>query len=119
MSEEFYQLAGFIEVEHQDELTLQRTHALLAAVRDADDYNLLHLLSRTIPEAGQAEVLVVEVTCDGVPSRNTAGIQYRERLALVIQSDPRALVEVLALRKSFPVMIHQNHGRRGGPARAC
>lgn len=119
MSEEFYDLPGFIAVEQPDGLTLPRARALCAAVRDAADYTLLQLLSRTMPGAGHVEVLVVDIECDGVPSRNTAGIQYRERLALLVQADPGSLVEVLALRKSFPVLMHQNHGTRGGPASLC
>lgn len=119
MSEEFYHLSGFTDVERPDALTLPRARALCAAVRDAADYTLVQLLCRTMPDAAQIEVLVVDVECDGVPSRNPAGIQYRERLALLVPGDPGSLVEVLALRKSFPVLMHQNYGTRGGPASLC
>lgn len=119
MSEEFYQLTGFIAVEDPDALNLPRARALRAALCDAADYTLVKLLSRTTPDGEQIEVLVVDVECDGVPSRNPKGIQYRERLALVVQQDRRALIEVLALRKSFPVLMHQNHGTRDGAANLC
>lgn len=88
-------------------------------MRDADDYALVQLLARDIPGVGRLEVLVVDVECDGVPSRNAAGIQYRERLALLVPEDNKAQVEVLSLRKSFPVLMHQNHGTRDGAASLC
>jgi integrative and conjugative element protein (TIGR02256 family) len=119
MSEEFYELAGFREVAPPETLVLRRAQDLVAAVRNAADYTLVQLLSRTMPDAGRIEVLVVDIECDGVPSRNPAGIQYRERLALRVPEDPAALVEVLALRKSFPVLMHQNHGTRDWAASLC
>lgn len=119
MSQEFYQLTGFVDAAPPDALTLHRARELCAAVRDAADYTLVQLLSRTLPGTGRIEALVVDVECDGVPSRNAAGIRYRERLALIVTEDPGALVEVLALRKSFPVLMHQNHGTRGGAASLC
>lgn len=119
MVEEFYELAGFAEVAHPESLVLRRAQALAAAVRDADDYTIVQLLSRTVPGLGRTEALVVDIECDGVPSRNPAGIQYRERLALLVQEDQGALVEVLALRRSFPVLMHQNHGTRDGAASLC
>lgn len=119
MVNEFYELVGFSEVTDPDELTLRRTQALSAALLDAADFTLVKLMSRTMQGAARVEALVVDVECDGVPSRNAAGIQYRERLALLVPEDEKALVEVLALRKSFPVLIHQNHGTREGAASLC
>lgn len=119
MTEEFHELTGFGEVAHPGLLVLRRAQALAAAVRDAGDYTLVKLLSRSMPDLGRIEVLVVDVECDGVPSRNPVGIQYRERLALLVPEDQAALVEVIALRKSFPVLIHQNHGTRDGAASLC
>lgn len=119
MAEQFHELAGFRELADPDLLSLPRSRALMAAVRDAGDFNLIHLLSHTVPGVAPVEVLVVDVECDGVPSKNSAGIQYRERLALCVPEDPGALVEVLALRKSFPVLMHQNHGTRDGAASLC
>lgn len=119
MSAVFYELTGFSDAARPDELTLQRAQTLFVAVRDAADFRLVQLMTRTMPDGGRIEALVVDVECDGVPSRNTAGIQYRERLALLVSKDPAVLVEVLALRKSFPVLMHQNHGTRDGAASLC
>jgi hypothetical protein len=119
MSEEFHELIGFGEVAHPDLLVLRRAQRLAAAVGDAGDYTLVQLLSHSVPDQRRIEVLVVDVESDGVPSRNPAGIQYRERLALCVPEDDKAMVEVLALRKSFPVLMHQNLGTRDGAASLC
>lgn len=119
MSEEFYELPGFSDLAGLSDLTLHRAQALFTAVHDAADYTLVKLLSRTMSDAGRIEALVVDIECDGVPSRNPAGIKYLERLALLVPEDQMALVEVLALRKSFPVLMHQNHGTRDWAASLC
>ena len=119
MAEEFHEIAGFGELTDPGQLNLPRARALVAAVHDAVDFTLVRMLSHTVPGVPPIEVLVVDVECDGVPSRNPAGIQYRERLALYVPEDPGALVEVSALRKSFPVLMHQNHGTRDGAASLC
>lgn len=119
MAEEFHEIAGFGELTDPEQLSLPRARALVAAARDAADFTLVRLLSHTVPGVPPIEVLVVDVECDGVPSRNPSGIQYRERLALYVPEDPGALVEVFALRKSFPVLMHQNHGTRDGAASLC
>lgn len=119
MAEEFYEIAGFGELTDPEQLSLHRARALVAAVLDAGDFTLVQLLSHTVPGVPPIEVLVVDVECDAVPSRNPVGIQYRERLALYVPEDTGALVEVFALRKSFPVLMHQNHGTRDGAASLC
>lgn len=65
------------------------------------------------------DCLVVEVVCDEVPSQNTVGILCRERLAICVPNNNKKLVEVFALRRNFPVLMHQNQGRYGGPASLC
>jgi len=119
MAEDCHELAGFRELTDLEQLSLPRARSLAAAVHDAGDFTLVQLLSHTVPGVPPIEVLVVDVECDGVPSRNPVGIQYRERLALCVPEGPQALVEVLALRKSFPVLMHQNHGTRDGAASLC
>ena len=119
MTEEFHEIVGFGELTDPEQLTLPRARVLVAAVRDAGDFTLVRLLSHTVPGVPPIEVLVVDVECDGVPSRNPARIQYRERLALYVPEDPGTMIEVFALRKSFPVLMHQNHGTRDGAASLC
>jgi integrative and conjugative element protein (TIGR02256 family) len=119
MAEQFHELADFTELADTAALTLRRAQALAVAIGDASDYSLVQLLTRATPDRAKMEILVVDVECDGVPSRNAAGIQYRERLALCVSEDQNALLEVLALRKAFPVLMHQNHGTRDNVASLC
>lgn len=119
MADAYFELSGFEEVAHHDALALRRTQVLVAAIQDAADFKLVHLLSRKMPNGTLMEALVVDIECDGVPSRNPAGIQYRERLALIVPEDQTALVDVVALRRSFPVLMHQNNGTRDGLISLC
>lgn len=119
MAEEFHELIGVVDLADAEQLKLPRARALVAAVHATGDFTLVQLLSHRLPGLPPIEVLVVDVECDGVPSRNPAGIQYRERLALCVPEDPATLVEVLALRRTFPVLMHQNHGTRDGAASLC
>jgi hypothetical protein len=54
-----------------------------------------------------------------VPPKNPIGIQYRERLVLCVPDDPKKLIEVLALRKDFPILMHQHQGIPDSPASLC
>jgi len=118
MPDNYHELIN-VEVEDAGGLTIPRARALLKAVQRHRDYSLIQLLRQPAKGAATSEWLIVELECDGVPPKNPVGIQYRERLALRVPSDPRKLVEVLALRRDFPVLIHQNQGVPGAPASLC
>lgn len=98
---------------------LPRSQQILDAIAQNSDYDLIGTLKTSSGVQQPMQVVLVEVTCDGVPSHNRPGIEYRERLALVVGEDPKRQVEVLALRKSFPILMHQNNGSRNGPASLC
>ena len=119
MAEAFHELVNVAEVGGASDLVNPRARALFDAVRANRDFSVVRVLRSTDATAPTLEVIVVDVECDGVPSKNAAGIVYRERVALRIPPDPTVLVEVLALRKAFPVLMHQNHGARVGPASLC
>ena len=119
MSQEYYELVGFCEVTDPGKLALHRSQALFDAVQEAADFTLVKLLSFKGPGPLVGEALVVDITCDGVPSRNPVGIHYTERLALWVPDNEALLVEVLALRKSFPVLMHLNNGTRNGASSLC
>lgn len=118
-TEVFYSIPDVIEVKDRNDLALSRAQELLSAVLDQRDYELVQLLRH--PSDGQMthEFLIVEVECHEVPPENPFGIKYRERLALCIPREPKQLIEVLALRQDFPVLMHQNQGRRNAPASLC
>jgi integrative and conjugative element protein (TIGR02256 family) len=118
MTEEFHELS-YSEIIDARALTIPRARALFDAVARQRDYSLVQLLRRAGRNVATHECIVVEVECDGVPSRNPPGIQYRERLALCVPETSNRLVEVLALRKDFPLLMHENGVRPGAPVSLC
>lgn len=119
MADAYYELANFSEVGVIGPLTIQRARVLLDAVQRHRDYTLIGVQRQPLEDEPKNECLIVDVECDDVPPKNAAGIRYRERLALCVPNDPKKLVEVLALRRDFPILIHQNQGVYGTPASLC
>ena len=119
MTDAYYELANVSEVGSANELTIPRARALAGAVQHHRDYSLIRLLRRPIEGAPTAESLIVDVECDGVPPQNPTGIRYRERMALFVPRDSSKLVNVLALRQEFPILMHQNQAVDGEPASLC
>lgn len=66
-----------------------------------------------------AEILVVDCENDSVPTENTIGIEYRERLGLLFHSKSELIPEVYALRIGFPATLHQNYVLQGEPPSLC
>jgi len=119
MAEAYHELANVVEVKDASELAIPRTKALLDAIQRQRDYSLVQILRHPVDGAPTLECIVVEVECDDVPPKNPIGIQYRERLALCVPDDAKKLIDVLALRQDFPVLMHQNQGVPGAPASLC
>jgi len=119
MTEEFHELVDVSEIADAAVLTIPRAKALFDSVVRQRDYTVVQLLQHSAGDVPTLECLVVEVECDGVPPKNTVGINYRERLALCVPDDPKLLIEVLALRKDFPMLMHQNQGIPGAAASLC
>lgn len=116
MTDEFYVLKDLVEVAG---LGIPRAQNLERAILRHRDFTLIQKLARVAGESVTAECLVCDVECDGIPNRNTVGIQYRERLALFVVADETQLVAVCALRKGFPIVVHQHQRRKGSPAALC
>lgn len=119
MAGTYYDLANTAEIQDVSALTISRTKCLFDAVEQHRDYSRVQLLRFPVDGEVKTECIIVDVECDDIPPRNAAGILYRERLALCVSSDPGCLVEVLALRKDFPILMHQNQGIPGYPASLC
>lgn len=117
MADDFFTLSGTIELASADDLTLDRARELANAIRTHPDFTLLQVL-RSAGENG-LEYLIVDIDCHSVPGRNPHGIQCPERAALVVPPDPSRLVEVLMLRKGFPLLMHQNQPGEDQPANLC
>lgn len=119
MAEGYHALPNVAKVEDAHALTIPRALALLNAIKRHRDYSLIQLLRYPAEGAISSECIIVEVECDGVPPKSRVGIRYRERLALCVPNDPKNLIEVLALRRDFPILMHQNQGVPGAPASLC
>lgn len=108
MESQFRALDAANEVSSAD-LTLPRTRALHDAIKRHGDFCLIGAFRGKASAGSQtSEILIVDVSCDGVPPSNSAGIEFTERLALCVPEDSKALIEVLALRLEFPLLMHQN-----------
>lgn len=119
MSADFYELLGVEQLDDGDALQFERSRGLCESIVRDRDYTLLGLYARRKTGGATDEILVVDVECHGVPSRNSYGIRFRERLALSVPASGKQLVTVLALRRGFPTLIHQNQAPIDGPANLC
>lgn len=115
---EFHTLHNVQELTGVGELKLERTRALLAAIEAHADYSLKSILALN-RDGAALEILVVDVETHDVPPESESGIKFRERLALCVPGSPKDLVDVIALRTNFPVLIHQNNGDIAAPASLC
>jgi integrative and conjugative element protein (TIGR02256 family) len=119
MGDQFRSLDDVEEISSID-LTLPRALALYDAVKQHRYYCLIGTFRMTASSGSPlSEVLVVDVSCDGVPPSNPAGIEFTERLALCVPEDTQTLIEVLALRRGFPLLMHQNSVLPGKPPSLC
>ena len=108
MDTQYRELDNVEEIAGAD-LALLRARALHDAIGQHCDFALIGAFRTTaLSGLSPAEILVVDVSCDGVPPTNSAGICFTERLALCVPEDPKNLIEVLALRLGFPLMMQQN-----------
>ncbi|MDP3210104.1 ThiF family adenylyltransferase [Methylotenera sp.] len=114
-----YHDMGWLEEIPASDLTLPRSLSLYSAIKQNNEYSLIKVLRAVHNSVLKFECLVVDVTCDQVPSRSSNGILYRERLLLKIDVNEKQLIHVLALRKNFPILLHQNQTRTGTPAQLC
>lgn len=119
MALEYFEIEDVRVLADPDSLTLGRSRAIAAAVRDHEDFDLLTCLARAKGGAVATEFLIVDVRCDGVPSNNRHSIGFTERLALAVSSDQWQLVGVYAMRKGFPKLMHLNAAPADSPPSLC
>lgn len=102
-----------------DHLGIPAARRTASAVASHPDFKLTELRSVKGPVLGDSELVVVEASSDKVWSQNRVGIRFREPLALRFFKNAAYAPEVRALRKDFPVTLHQNHIIPGEPASLC
>lgn len=111
---DFYQLVGWEPADAED-LRLAKAAPLLKAVQDNRDFRLLACHQR----GADAGALTVEVTCSGVPNRNSVGILTRERIAILVFANDLLLPTVRMLRMDFPHVMHINGTEPNEPREPC
>jgi integrative and conjugative element protein (TIGR02256 family) len=101
------------------EISYSRSKSLINAISNNEyfEYHGAKLLDNK--DVSYAEVLIVTLTCDGVPDANTFGINYRERLGIVVNSDENNIPEVWTLREDFPNLPHMNGRLASMPNNIC
>ncbi|MBD2598194.1 Mov34/MPN/PAD-1 family protein [Nostoc spongiaeforme FACHB-130] len=119
MSNEYIDFGEPIAQISEATLTIPISHRVFRSCSTHKFFELIEL--RCIVREGQriAEMLVVDCTNDGVPTKNEIGILYRERIGLIFYSEEAKMPEVRALRQNFPATPHQNHVNKGEPASLC
>lgn len=118
MTDNFYEYA-MAEAIDEGGLEISRAKVLLKAIKQHRDFTLVSVSRIQLQEFGRIEILIVDLELDEVPPKNQFGIKYRERLALLIPTDVTQLVEVSALRKDFPKLMHLNQTADETPANLC
>ena len=118
MTKEYYHLVGATEVVEENFL-LPRAESLKQVAIENVSCTILSLWRFETDNECISECLVIEIECDGVPHNNEYGLLYRERIALCVPSDEEKLVDVFALRKSFPELTHLNDTPPGTPLSLC
>lgn len=103
----------------EDALTIPISRRVFRACSTHKFFELIEL--RCFIHDGQrtAEMLVVDCTNDSVPTKNEIGILYQERIGLIFSTEETKMPEVRALRKDFPVTLHQNLVKKDEPASLC
>ncbi|WP_319408757.1 Mov34/MPN/PAD-1 family protein [uncultured Desulfosarcina sp.] len=67
----------------------------------------------------QRQLIIVEIGDGSFEADNPAGIHRVERLALSFCATDKFCWDVRALRKDFPITLHQNHVLEGEPRSLC
>ena len=116
----YRELPGFQAHEvKRDALGLARSQALYDAVTRDRSCKLIGLCGSAAGTARLDEMLIVEVSCDDVPTQNKAGIEYPERLGIVLRADDSSIPEVYPLREGFPLLTHMSDSPPAFPPNLC
>jgi integrative and conjugative element protein (TIGR02256 family) len=119
MKTQYFSLENVVELENSSQLKSSRAQAIYAAISRNNDFHIHQLFKSIHGELPTIEYIVLDVECHSIPPNNVFGINFRERLAICIPENSTKIVEVLALRKDFPFLMHLNSFRVNTPANLC
>jgi len=117
MSGQYYSLGSPLDV--GESLSVPCAQHAAIAIDRSRYFEHIEYRRYVCPKAGRADVIIVNCLNDKVPSRSRYGIKNRERLALVFYENAEITPETRALRKTFPVGLHQNAINEGEPIFLC
>ncbi len=118
MAIEFFDFGEtFSEIDISKFLTDQ-ARSVFRAYQKRPSFSIISIGRVDIEGTGLADVITVECINEQVPSRNSTGINVREKLALCFFETPQT-PHVRALRKNFPVVPHLNHVPYNQPFSLC
>lgn len=114
---DYHQFNEALSTVSPDQLTIAKAKRVVEACNEDKRFNIVEVRA----DAGdlKQEVIVVDCHNDQVPTKNTVGIRYVERLALRFTHQPNDTPEVFALRKDFPITPHQMAPLPEGPVSLC
>jgi integrative and conjugative element protein (TIGR02256 family) len=116
---DYFVLPGFAPLAAaRVEVNLPFSLALFQAIERSRAFELIEVGKLNLG-IYSGEVLVVELSCDAVPTRNPVGIEYRERLAIVVRPGGMSIPQVYPLRLTFPDVWHRNSPLPGFPPDLC
>lgn len=111
---DYYVLPRVTELHHED-IQNARSKELLRAI---DKNSNIELIESHAGRSG-TEYLTIDVKSPGIRSENRAGIEYRERLALRVETNLSRVPGVIPLRLDFPELMHTNEAVPGLPRELC
>jgi len=100
-----------------DLLQQQYARVTLEVATRFKDVEVVELRQVKNADGSLADVIILDIVNDDIPTRNAYGIRVRERLALIFHAT--GLPEVRVLRNDFPVVLHTNHTPPGEPRHLC
>lgn len=114
-------MADFFPVEadeiDQTKVELHGSTAMIKAINKNQKVTLIDVRVRG-NNGHRVEFISVDIYNDDVPSRNVTGIRYRERISYVFTKED-TLPSTYALRKGFPITMHQNSPSKEAAKSLC
>lgn len=119
MVEDAVKFGELLVDQNPEHLAISAARRTALAVASHPDFKFRELRGLKDPVFGDSEIVVVDAASDKIWSQSPVGIRFGEPIALRFFKNPAYAPEVRALRKDFPVTLHQNHIIRGEPASLC
>jgi hypothetical protein len=106
MLDEYIEFGESFSEISEEVLNLPRSRAIFSACQQHKSFEIVDLRVLKVDGKIIAEMIVADSFNDGVPTRNSLGIHYSERIALVFYTQKDKYPEARALRRDFPVTPH-------------